>query len=299
MATEITQLFIDINNEDGKDLLPWGDNLQNQNSDVTIPIGEFRKRMRRFNGAFSKIFNEKLTFEKVDGLKVIFKKDGKSILIEKLSSGEKQIVFRGGFLLKNKNSLSGATILIDEPELSMHPKWQKEILKFYQSLFKSENNVQTSQIFIATHSDHILKSALEDENCLIVKLTKTGHERISGDLDGKIFETITLAEVKWRIFDLTTTDFYIELYAELGMRLLGSSNNVSNLDEELQKRKAPKIPIDYPVLEDKNDKTLITYIRNYIHHPTSGRQKYSDEEFMNAIKFMIKEIEKLKVKTST
>ena len=58
--------------------------------------------------------------------KIIFTKYGRDISIDNLSTGEKQIVFRGAYLLKNSNNLSKGIVLIDEPELSMHPKWQEK-----------------------------------------------------------------------------------------------------------------------------------------------------------------------------
>ena len=93
---------------------------------------------------------------------ILFKKNNKSISIDKLSTGEKQIVFRGIYLLKNNKKLNGSAIMVDEPELSMHPKWQKNILKYYKDLF-TEANTQKTQLFIATHSEHVLIDALKDK----------------------------------------------------------------------------------------------------------------------------------------
>ena len=55
--------------------------------------------------------------------KIIFEKHGKSIPVDSLSTGEKQIVFRGTQLLGNMNSIKDGVVLVDEPELSMHPRW--------------------------------------------------------------------------------------------------------------------------------------------------------------------------------
>jgi len=88
-----------------------------------------------------------------------------------LSSGEKQIVFRGAFLLRNQQTSQGCCILIDEPEISLHPIWQGKIFNYYRKLFVSENGSQTSQLFIATHSQYVLRSALENSaNTLILLL---------------------------------------------------------------------------------------------------------------------------------
>lgn len=76
-----------------------------------------------------------------------FFKNGKNIAIDDLSTGEKQIVFRGAQLLKNSRNLNGGIVLIDEPELSMHPKWQSKVFDYYTGLF-SQGGTQMSQIFL-------------------------------------------------------------------------------------------------------------------------------------------------------
>jgi predicted ATP-binding protein involved in virulence len=70
--------------------------------------------------------------------------------LSSLSTGEKTLLSKIFYLYleqpKNK------VILIDEPELSLHPSWQNKILGIYESFAKINNN----QIIIATHSPHIL-----------------------------------------------------------------------------------------------------------------------------------------------
>lgn len=82
------------------------------------------ERISRFTRAFDKMF-DKLRYKRIinkNGKKVIlFEKNGKEIPIEALSSGEKQIVYRGCFLLKDVDATKGAFVFIDEPEISLHP----------------------------------------------------------------------------------------------------------------------------------------------------------------------------------
>ena len=115
-------------------------------------------------------FFDSITYDKVadeQGEKsILFTKNGISIPVDKLSTGEKQIVFRGIYLLKNSKILQGAAIMIDEPELSMHPKWQRKILQYYKNLF-TQNGQQNAQLFFATHSDHVLKEALTNNTDLL------------------------------------------------------------------------------------------------------------------------------------
>ncbi|MFC2736512.1 MAG: AAA family ATPase [Leptotrichia wadei] len=94
--------------------------------------------------------------------------------INELSSGEKQLFLRtlAIKMLNPENSI----ILIDEPELSLHPKWQQRIVDVYRKIGKN------NQIIIATHSSHILGSVKKENIMLLDKdgegkiVIKTGDE---------------------------------------------------------------------------------------------------------------------------
>ena len=117
----------------------------------------------------------------MDGRKKIqFEENGKTVSIENLSSGEKQIVFRAGFLLKNKKSLQGAYVLVDEPEICMHPRWQMKILPFLKSIFTNESGEQTSQIFIATHSPFVIHNPNRcNDKVIVLEKVESGTIRVS------------------------------------------------------------------------------------------------------------------------
>ena len=98
---------------------------------------------------------------------------GEEFDINDLSSGEKQLFLRtlSIKMLEPKNSI----ILIDEPELSLHPKWQQRIIEVYKKI--GENN----QIIVATHSPHILGS-VSSENIFILYREENGKiEAKTGD----------------------------------------------------------------------------------------------------------------------
>ena len=94
--------------------------------------------------------------------------------INELSSGEKQLFLRtlAIKMLNPENSI----ILIDEPELSLHPKWQQRIVDVYKKIGKN------NQIIIATHSPHILGSVRKENIMLLDKddkgkiVVRTGDE---------------------------------------------------------------------------------------------------------------------------
>lgn len=176
LATSITQLLVDIKALDDAEIADWVNSHTGE-----IPPEEIKNsRMKRFTNAFHSIFPTKrfLGIENKSGEKVInFIEYNKVMTIDKLSSGEKQVVFRGSFLLKNKKSNEGAYILIDEPEISLHPKWQLEIMPFIKRLFTNEVGVQTSQIIVATHSPFIIHNS-NRQNDKVVVLQKNDNGEI-------------------------------------------------------------------------------------------------------------------------
>lgn len=167
LATEIKQLFVDINELDNEELAKWVDTHKGSVPDDDV----LHRRIRRFTNAFNIMFPHKRFIgidNKNNQKSVLFEEFGKQMDISQLSSGEKQIVFRGGFLLRNLGTICGATVLVDEPELSLHPQWQLKILNFLKNLFTDETGKQTSQLIVATHSPFILHNNTRSNDKVIV-----------------------------------------------------------------------------------------------------------------------------------
>ena len=80
-------------------------------------------------------------------------KDKNIFTIDELSTGEKTLLSKIMYLYFK--DYKDKIILIDEPELSLHPSWQNKVLKIYENFAKQNN----CQIIIATHSPHIIGSA--------------------------------------------------------------------------------------------------------------------------------------------
>ena len=91
--------------------------------------------------------------------------EGKEFDISGLSSGEKQLFLRA-LSLKFLN-VNNSIILIDEPEISLHPRWQRKIINVYENI--GENN----QLIIATHSPHIIGNVTK-EQIRVLKRDKEG-----------------------------------------------------------------------------------------------------------------------------
>lgn len=178
-ATEITQLLIDIQALDDADLSKWVRDHRG------IPVGDeiLDKRISRFQEAFSLIFPTK-KYKEIRNFnnqkKVVFTENEKECFIENLSSGEKQIVFRGGFFLKDTGTSQGSISIIDEPEISLHPKWQLKIIEFYKTILDINNADKHSQMIIATHSPFIMHNYdRSNDKVVILKKNADGNIEVS------------------------------------------------------------------------------------------------------------------------
>ena len=290
--TSVKQLIVDIDAQDNSE---W---MRITKAGMQTPFATFKQtsKVYRFEKAFNEFFGT-VKFKGVDNtnpdeIKILFEKHGKEISIDSLSTGEKQIVFRGAHLLKNINSMSGGIALIDEPELSMHPKWQQKVLKYYRSLF-NKNGSQDAQIIIATHSEYVLRSALEDrDNILIIVLSDDNGSIHSKNITAPtILPTITSAETNYLAFGILSVDYHIELYGYLQNKT--GNDTVKSCDDYIAQSAffnsalhTKKSSFTNQRGYTTNYQTLPTYIRNLIDHP-DPTQNYTQEEFKHSIELLI------------
>lgn len=137
--------------------------VANEEEDLTM--GQVRKKVfEEINGIFEILeLDVKLSEISKDenSMPIFTDSSGKKFGINELSSGEKQLFLRtlAIKMLEPENSI----IMIDEPELSLHPKWQQKIVDVYKKIGKN------NQIILATHSPHILGSVEKESIILLVK----------------------------------------------------------------------------------------------------------------------------------
>lgn len=285
--TSIKQLLVDIEGEDNAKFKEDSKEREELGKDA-IHWSKFKpsSKMYRFSKAFDNFFENKIKYGKIESNSaekvILFEKYGRDISIDNLSTGEKQIVFRGAFLLRNLQKMKGGTIFIDEPELSMHPKWERKILQYYKDLFTEDGELK-SQLFIATHSEYVLKEALsqnkENENNLVIVL-KDDVGQIKGDRIDSLslsLPVITSAEVNYRAFDIPSIDYHIELYGTLQNKF--NLSTVKKCDEFIEKSKFYDQSIHNKkwIFNITIYETLPSYIRNSIDHPDSDANQGFDE----------------------
>jgi predicted ATP-dependent endonuclease of OLD family len=104
-----------------------------------------------------KEFLEKLsrTSDTQDYRLMIKNEDGSIVDLDQLSSGEREVISFFTYLCTK--ATNNSILIIDEPELHLHAKWQSIILYAIHNIFPN------SQLFLATHSKEIHQSASESE----------------------------------------------------------------------------------------------------------------------------------------
>lgn len=153
----------------------------------------------------------------------MYKKGGSSFNFREASSGEANILSTLISLvpLLKDNSL----VLIDEPEISLHPLWQS---KYIDLLNKILENVSGCHIIIASHSP-FLASDLKPNNSSVVSLKNKKGVIYANGLKKSTYGW-SAEDILLNVFDMETTRNF-DLYQSVSKALLLLSDNKRSNEE--------------------------------------------------------------------
>jgi predicted ATP-dependent endonuclease of OLD family len=191
--------------------------------------------------------------------------------------------------LHDKNS--NLIFLIDEPELSLHPKAQQKLI---DALFAISDN---TQVFITTHSPYSLKSFDNKKHTLLI-FDKTSSKRINKINDLNIISWgPTLSEIDYFAYKIYSKELFNDLYAFLEYKVMNELSE-SSLEKYLYITK--KIPqISYNRSDGKGgirveNWTPLSITRHKIHHQDNqNNPQLTNKDIEDGIKdliLLIKEI---------
>jgi predicted ATP-dependent endonuclease of OLD family len=160
----------------------------------------------------------------------------------------------------SKQSGKKLIILIDEPELHLHPRLQEKFVDFILEISKE------SQVILTTHSPLLIKQLSYNENVKNIVLKK---EKEVKEFDERKLSYVSSNETNYLAFDLPSEEYHNELYESL-MEKYSTSNVIKRFDNEffIQQKKEDKI---YPWEKQPNQVSIHTFIRNQIHHRKDNR----------------------------
>lgn len=202
LAEEIAQLIVDLRTADNNEAAEWlRTHPQGRPPDDLVD-----RRIGPLTRAFARLFEGK-TFAGIDtsggDLRPMFEQFGRRMPLARLSTGEKQVVFRGAFLLREAEALDRAVVLVDEPELSLHPIWQSKVLPFYEAIVAREAGAH-NQIIVATHSPFVVHGSPAAKHIILRRDRTDGH--VYADPEAG-YRGVTSGDTAIAAFDLAEFSF--------------------------------------------------------------------------------------------
>lgn len=167
----------------------------------------------------------------------VYKKGGFEFNFRESSSGEANILSTLIALIPliQDNSL----ILIDEPEISLHPLWQSQYINLLNKIF---SNNYGCHIIIASHS-HFLVTDLHPENSSVITL-KYKKGIIESELVSDSTFGLSAEDVLLNVFGLPSTrNFYLSQIVSEALELLADNNRSTTRLNKLRSQLSSYYPL--------------------------------------------------------
>ena len=215
------------------------------------------------------------------------------IKVDKLGSGIEMIISL--MLLETLASLSKdeIMIIIDEPELHLHPSLQEHFIKYLKRISSEK------QILLSTHSPYFFINCCSDSNIKLLVTETIDKKCIVKDSDVQLHTfpwSPSWGEINYFAYNLPTIEFHNELYGYC--QKLTKTSSVKEFEKYLDdkgKNKSKEWIREEKGTLSTSKHSIMSYIRNLIHHPENQyNDPYTPEELMNSIDKMLKFIDNLK-----
>ena len=230
------------------------DNVENLNTMLNEKIKKelSNKNLEKAINKFKEISGHSLKLDFIDNY-LPFKKanlvvetpSNMQIDLASLGSGYEMMFSLIYSFYMSKQSGKKLIILIDEPELHLHPRLQEKFVDFILEISKE------SQVILTTHSPLLIKQLSYNENVKNIVLKK---EKEVKEFDERKLSYISSNETNYLAFDLPSEEYHNELYESL-MEKYSTSNGIKRFDNEffIQQKKRTKY------IHGKNSLTKLAY----------------------------------------
>jgi len=180
-------------------------------------------------------------------------------------------------------------ILIDEPELHLHPSLEEKFVEFLLEISKE------SQIILTSHSPLFIKQLMRNSFVSVLMLQKTEQNPELVSIHEKALPYLSANEVNYLAFNFSSIEYHNELYGNLQEKtekfsereieqFLNDVQGISKNKRWQREKNGIQVGSEYDV-------TLQTFIRNIIHHPENKSmqsEKFSHDELKQSIETMRK-----------
>lgn len=224
------------------------------------------------------------TLTPYDNSEIVKRFDGFELPISLTGSGVEMIIALIFLETLAKISKNKICIIIDEPELHLHPTLQSKLAKHFVTICKD------CQIFISTHSPFFFKNCFDLPNTKILVSEIDNNAVNVKDAKDKGFGLLkwspSWGEICYFAYNLPTIEFHDDLYASLqdknGTSAISATESWLVNKGQIKEIKWPD-PVNGPTEE-----TLMTFIRNRVHHgDNQNRPMYSSEQLKDSIERLI------------
>lgn len=121
-------------------------------------------------------------------------------VIELLSASSGELALMSSLLFLIANRDGEPVVLVDEPENSLHPNWQRQ----YVDKLLSALEYRSATVVIATHAPLIVTGALASSRDLVSVFQIDHGNAIRIDLNDSTRSTESIEAILWRAFDIIT-----------------------------------------------------------------------------------------------
>lgn len=224
------------------------------------------------------------TLTPYDNSEIVKRFDGFELPVSLTGSGVEMITSLIFLETLAKISKEDICIIIDEPELHLHPTLQDQFVKHLEAV--SEN----SQVFISTHSPFFFKNCFDHSNNNVL-ISEIENDKVTiTNAKNKGFGLLkwspSWGEICYFAYDLPTTEFHDDLYATLQDK--NSTETIAATETWLTSNGQSKEISWTNSAGETITETLMTYIRNRIHHEENqARPMYTPEQLNDSIERMI------------
>ena len=195
------------------------------------------------------------------------KDNNQQILLDDLGSGYEMIFALLYSFYLARQSGKQLIILIDEPELHLHPSLQEKFVKFLLEFSKE------TQIILTSHSPLLVKQLSYNDKVKISIISNNGSD--ISNIKKRVLPYISANETNYLAFNLATEEYHNELFEELKF-INGDDKRIKEFDNDffVGLKKETK---NSPYMGVANQVSAHTFIRNQIHHQKdNGKTEYGD-----------------------